>query len=314
MTTPAARAAAEVAARLRPGGPAGPLRRLGAGTTHAVFAVDDPAAVLIVVRPGVPEHDVAGALARAAALAALAPVVQPHAVLPQVQHAAGRLVTVWERVPVRPGPLDWRQVGVAVRALHDVDPAGLPGAPLPRADRFDGDRASVERLRSSGRLTRREAQALSTALDRLHPALSTSPTLPVLLHGDLHAPNLLPGPGGVVLCDLDGLSVGPADLDLGVLLDPGRPGGPAADDLARFADGYRAPVPDPHRLRTAARLAHLRGTLARLDRPARPVRELWYDRLRLASWREAVEDWDRDLHPVTAQSRPAQLRRVLRRR
>jgi hypothetical protein len=297
------------------GGQAASLERREEGTTSCVYVLSEPAAVLIVSRRGSGPEELVARVALAQALAPRASIVRPFTGLTQPIDAAGRLVTVWERVDVLTGPPDWHAVGRAVRALHDVDPQqlALAGAGLRDAHDLDAMRNSVAALQVARRLAPRTASVLLHVIARLQADLRDVGPDRVVIHGDLHSPNILPTANGVVLCDLDEVASGHPDHDLGFLIDPGRPTIPAAGEArARFELGYGGPLPNEERARLMARCSHLRRTLRLLELAPGGPREAFYARLRLASWAEMAVDWTKDLQPVMAQRRRAQLRRLVR--
>lgn len=103
------------------------------------------------------------------------------------------------------GPL-----GAAVAALHGTPVPGVPA--LGAADR-------LQQLREAARVLGRACPRLEARLAKLVGCLTaTLPACrnPVTLHGDLHMNNVLIGEGeGAALVDFDGISAGPAALELG---------------------------------------------------------------------------------------------------
>lgn len=292
------------------------LERQAEGTTSSVFALRSPAVVLIVAPPGTASHRLAGRLELARVLSARAPVVRPWDGIPEPVHVEGRLVTVWERVPVRPGAPDWAALGRALRALHEVRPAEVAGAGLGDIEDLRGVETEVRQLRAAGRLRREGCRVLLTVAGRLDDELAGQQAAgeasgAVVLHGDLHRGNLLSTPSGVVLCDLDEVALGDRDHDLGFLVDPGRPTLPAGAARQSFQEGYARALPSGDRARTVARLAHLRRTVRLLQQPQGSLRARYYGRLRLASWARMSRDWSLDLQPVVAQPRQQQLLSLL---
>jgi hypothetical protein len=286
------------------------VQRQRDGSTNGVFVAGD--AVLIVARRGTPPGSMAARVALGRALSAEAPVVRPRPGLEQPLVVRGREVTVWDRVPVVKGPLDWYAVGKALRALHavGVDVACAPGR-LRDADDLSELGARLDRLRHSG-FPAWEVDVFAAVAERLASELGPRAGAPVVLHGDLHEPNILATEEGVVLCDLDEVAAGHRDHDLGFLVDPGRPTLQGAEDRERFERGYGGALPSAARARTVARLAHLRRTIQLAESRDPGLREAYYRRLRSRSWQDVLKDWSLDLHPVVVQARGAQLLRLAR--
>lgn len=307
MKAVAADAARAVADRL---GHTRHLARVGGGSTSEAFRVGDT--LLLVAPAGTDAVHLAARLRVAAALPEAVRLVRPVPGVAEPMSAGGRLVTAWEWVPNSSGPLSWFDVGVAVRSLHAAD---VPvGSTLRRVPDPDDLRRRVGKLAAAG-LGDHWMRVLDAVTRRLADELAAAGTDhggDVLLHGDLHEPNLLRTPTGVTLCDIDELAVGPAAYDLGFLTDPARPTlPPQAAARDQFEAGYGGGLPPLAEARTMARMAHLRRTVGQLEGAARPPRQRYFDRLRLASWEDVLRDWGSDLHPVVTQPRHRQLVRVL---
>ncbi|MEI2779550.1 MAG: phosphotransferase [Tetrasphaera sp.] len=278
------------------------LARQAQGSTSAVFA---GAQVVLIVAPAYADlAAVSAKVALAAALAERCAFVRPLWSGPQ--RFAGALVSAWERIPVVE-PVDWEAAGAAVRSLHAVAvddleqsvPIRLPTV-VDCADIVTG----IERLTATGRVRPRMAATLAAVARRLDGELGDTDPRRGVVHGDLHRPNLLTGPARVVLCDTDEIAVGSPAYDLGFLTDPARPSLPEAGRRA-FESGYRGPLPSTGHARSLARAAHLRRTVAVLERPAGP-RERYFNAARLGAWSAMLADWDLDLVPVVVQPRARQ--------
>lgn len=92
-----------------------------------------------------------------------------------------------------------RAVGKALGRLHQLDPAGLPGSPVP-------DRTKV--VEAVGRLR----PDLATMAGRVHHPVTGCLVAPV--HGDLSPDQVVHGDGGIALLDLDRMGWGCAATDL----------------------------------------------------------------------------------------------------
>jgi hypothetical protein len=286
--------AAAVSAAEACGIPSTALVRQSAGSTSAVFAAGD--LVFIVAGAYADPATLTARVAIAAVLSRSGRFVRP--VWPEPRSYADRLVTAWERVHLRPGPVDWHSAGLAVRTLHDTPPGALR-VPLPNVGDLADVRAAVDLATASGGLDPGGARLLRGVATRLDEELARLDDRRVVVHGDLHAPNVLGGRSGVLLCDTDEIALGAPGYDLGVLLDPGRPAIPFAG-LTPFVQGYGAPLPSVAARRTYARSAHLRRTVALLSHPATTVHARFYRRVRLGAWAAMARDWERDLVPVVA--------------
>jgi hypothetical protein len=139
------------------------------------------------------------------------------------------------------------RAGAAIGALHGADVDAPRDAP-------EGD---LDELRRGGVVLARLAPALGEPYDAALEALSSASTPdgdPVPSHGALRTDQVLVGPYGVGLVDLDGFRRAPAARDLGNLLAylrwraiRGAPGAARVEDAARcFVEGYAATRSPPH--------------------------------------------------------------------
>lgn len=145
---------------------------------------------------------------------------------------------------VRAGGIETGAVATATVRFHDTPPP--PG--VPRRCAVDDLARAVDGLGGVGRMhphLRAPARAAAALLERRLPDRS-GPV--VLLHGDLHAKNVIVRRGGVVFIDLERVAVGPAAIDVGFFLAHSlalgirRPGWSpdAAVRATEVADLYRA--------------------------------------------------------------------------
>ncbi len=254
---------------------------------HEPGPVDGPGAgqvVLRAYRPRVARH----AVDRYAAVAPLLPGALPLLLgrddrrgLVAVQHIPGagldeRLAHLRDQGQDAGDEL--RRAGDLVARLHDVAAAPLPPHASTtwqdEADRVRAAAALVDVLlpdAAAGHL----AEELALALPRLRDRL------PVLVHGDLSADQVVLRPDGqAALIDLDEATFAPASVDLACAAaawwtsDPGT----AADRTTRLHEGYlgRRPLPDADslRVRTAAHL------LRRAAEPFRTGSPCWPQQVR----------------------------------
>lgn len=291
------------------------MSRLSAGSTSWVFDLPAGRVVLIVARPGRTSGHLAARVAAAGVLSARLPFVEPLDPPGRpVATSVGLHVTAWRRVDVRSGRPDWAAVGATVRALHEVAPAALAptGLPLINVQQLTDVTSAVSALHGSGGLARRDAETLRRAADLLSAELVSLDPQRVVVHGDLHRPNILSTTQGCVLCDTDEIGLGSPDWDLGFLVDPGRRGSLDGAAGAEFERGYGRGLPDPANARTVARAAHLRRTVRQLAIERPTLRERAWSRARLDAWRDMIGNWSLDLQPVVGQPRGSLAVRRLR--
>ncbi|GAA0389678.1 aminoglycoside phosphotransferase family protein [Microbispora corallina] len=163
------------------------------------------------------------------------PTVRPADEIPdQPIVYGGRAVTFWRYVRSRGRPTT-RQLGRVLRNLHrePVPPMALRRLTDPLAEvRHAVDRAEV--------LTTGQRSWLSDRIEELTGRwLDLETGSPVLLHGDAWIDNLLRCQDGhVVLCDWDGVAVGPREWDLVHTYHGQRRFGLSAADVDDFARAY----------------------------------------------------------------------------
>lgn len=119
------------------------------------------------------------------------------------------LATFWEAVPDTGREPDGGDLGGLLRQVHELPlPPGLPEW-NPMADVW-------RRLRDAEDLDPGDRAFLEQRCDDVERRLGelTFPLPRSAVHGDAHLGNLIAGPHGPVLCDLDSLCVGPPEWDL----------------------------------------------------------------------------------------------------
>lgn len=120
------------------------------------------------------------------------------------------VATLWERVPQAgpaPGGAD---LAAILRAIHAVE---VPAGRLPRWDPL-GDLRN--RFLDARALPTADLTFLLGRVDELTDAVADLEfALPTrVVHGDAHLGNVIPGPGGPVICDFDSCCIGPPEWDL----------------------------------------------------------------------------------------------------
>lgn len=147
----------------------------------------------------------------------------------------GRVVTFWHYVPASGRPTT-TELGEILRSLHLLP---VPPVALKRfADPLAELRGVVD---GSAVLTPCQRVWLRDRVDELSERWSDLETngSPVLLHGDAWIDNLLRCTDGhVVLCDWDGVAVGPREWDLVHTYHGQRRFGLTTADVDAFADAY----------------------------------------------------------------------------
>ncbi|SNS05713.1 Phosphotransferase enzyme family protein [Streptosporangium subroseum] len=147
----------------------------------------------------------------------------------------GRVVTFWHYVPASGRPTT-TELGEILRSLHRLP---VPPVALKRfADPLSEVRRAVDR---SQELTPCQQGWLRDRIAELTDRWSDLGVdgSPVLLHGDAWIDNLLRCTDGhVVLCDWDGVAVGPREWDLVHTYHGQRRFGLTAADVDAFADAY----------------------------------------------------------------------------
>ena len=192
---------------------------------------------------------------------------------------------VWRWEEVLEGPVEPRALGALARSLHDVEPTAEGAVPP-----VDPLGAAVEQIEvaAAGDVTAEgDVALLREAAARLAPAWRAVATgeRPRLVHGDLHAGNVLSTHGGPVLVDLELSGIGPAVYDLAPQVVAVRRYGAPEADLDAFLDGYGAELPP-----------------AAVLEPSVQVFELW-----VTAWAVANRGVDED-HEAEAELRLARWR------
>lgn len=123
----------------------------------------------------------------------------------------GCVATLWHEVPEVGAPPAGRDLAALLRGVHTLPD---PPFPLPRWEPIEDGRRRLESVAVD--LAPGDLDFLRTRYAELEAALDGLPFVlpPGLIHGDAHLGNLIPGPDGPLLCDLDMVCVGPREWDL----------------------------------------------------------------------------------------------------
>ncbi|WP_306336219.1 phosphotransferase enzyme family protein [Streptomyces sp. KL118A] len=191
--------------------PAGGARLLALGE-NAVFAVDE-----LVVKVGRAAPELLARARRETAVARWleeAGIPAVRAAEPEARLVDGHPVTLWHRLPEAVRPAEPRDLAALIRRVHTLD---SPSFDLPRRELLGG----VERwLRLAGDAVdpadadylRERRDGFAAAAAALTPRLAPGP-----IHGDALPRNVLVGPDGPVLVDLETFSFDLREHDLVVM-------------------------------------------------------------------------------------------------
>lgn len=240
--------AAALAVAREQGLPAGDPRVLSARGNLLVHLAPAPVVARVATLTAWTRTDPFGWLAREVAVAGYAsrnggPVVAPTALAdPGPHRSRGLAVSLWTWVPPSPGRPGPAEVGEALARLHRTA-AGFPGE-LPflspvRAQITEG-LAALERERVLGRAV---LAALRGRHAEILAELADVAGVPLVLHGDAHAGNLLRSGARWLWIDLEETCRGPREFDLAVLTGRQPAGGAAA--MAAYARVTGEPPPEP---------------------------------------------------------------------
>ncbi|MGH4012827.1 MAG: phosphotransferase enzyme family protein [Pseudonocardiaceae bacterium] len=214
------------------------LLRLG---ENALYRILDTDLLLRVGRPGTNPEDVSTTIAAAARLRAngipvCEPAVQVHLDGPIVLKNC--VVSAWKYYPEMPGAsTDFREFGRALKNLH-LNSAEIADR-LPSWNPLAITRHRLQAVSKIGippqwinDLTRR-VDEFEEELSIFEPMLSSG-----VIHGDAHAGNVLNSEDGIILIDLDNLSIGPRDADFAPTIVQLRRFDLSVDQWTAFTRGY----------------------------------------------------------------------------
>jgi hypothetical protein len=208
----------------------------------------------------------------------------PAAVRDEVVRSDGLSVTAWECIADQGIPIDWRQVGVLVRRVHETDALELPSAvPLasPAAFPWWNFDALLERAQPGLDEVAREGLAATIAR---HSRWTEFDEV-VVCHGDVHPGNVLMSADGPVMLDWDLLCAAPPAWDHGPMMTWAQRWGGSVGEYEAFAGGYGRSFRDDPGALAIAELRLVAATLMRVaasitNPDARPEAER-----RLRYWR-----------------------------
>lgn len=134
--------------------------------------------------------------------------------VPAPVEAAGHLVTVWREVEPGGPPAGAADLAAVLKRWHALDVP--PPAELPEWNLVSFVR---RRLRETAGVGEADLAFLREELGRVEQLLAgnadVEPLVPRgVVHGDAFLGNVVPSPGGPVICDFDGVSIGPREWDL----------------------------------------------------------------------------------------------------
>lgn len=195
------------------------------------------------------DHRVASAERQVAAARLLeradVPAARLAALDDQPRHIGPTWVTAWEWIDVLAGrTVEPDDLGALARRLHDRTAPLLADGPdvdVPTLDPFEAIDDQLDAAAGIGRSSPDDLHLLRTALADCAERWAAGPADPLgtaLVHGDLHAQNVLVTRDGPVLVDLELAGVGPPTYDLAAqVVARERYGGPETA-YRRFATAY----------------------------------------------------------------------------
>jgi hypothetical protein len=184
-------------------------------TNNAVVRLPRAGAVLRIAGSQEVRARVPVVLATARWLEALGlPAVRLLPGVPQPIEAAGHLVTLWQAVEPGEAAVSGDAFAAVLREWHAIDAA--PPAEVPAWNLVAFIRGRIE---AAAGLADDDLAFLRLELARVEERLARLVDLeplvpPGVLHGDAFLGNAVPSPGGPVICDFDGVSIGPREWDL----------------------------------------------------------------------------------------------------
>ncbi|GAA4864984.1 aminoglycoside phosphotransferase family protein [Saccharopolyspora cebuensis] len=200
---------------------------------NAVFRLrEHPVVVRIVLAPSL-AHRAGHVVAAARWLAEHdVPAVRLLPGVEQPVRVGEHVATLWEAVP-EVGAATAEHLGGLLRRLHELPaPAVLPWwQPLRDVRRKFADAEELDP--GDRRFLERHCADVEHRLEEMSLSLPWT-----VVHGDAHLGNVIAGPDGPVLCDLDSMCVGPPEWDLTPLAVGRLRMGHPAERYERFAAAY----------------------------------------------------------------------------
>jgi len=212
-----------------------------------------------------------------------------------VFEADGMSATCWDRVERTDQPIDWREVGVMVRRIHQIDPGDLPDDyPLPSPVVFPWwDFDALLAATASG-LDEQARSGIIAATGR-HSGWSDFDHV-VVCHGDVHPGNVIMSVEGPILIDWDLMCLAPAGWDHAPMMTWAERWGGLPGEYENFAAGYGRSFRCDESAEAFAELRLVAATLMRVKAGMTVDSAMSEARRRLRYWRG-----DRDAPPWLAQ-------------
>jgi hypothetical protein len=208
-------------------------------TVNATFCTAPPVTIIRIARSRslLPQVERVIALARWLNQHGVPAVTPADVDQPLVVDETDHVATFWDFIPPTATPPGTADLAGPLRRLHSLatPPFPLPDfAPIDTARKRLADHAGSQLSVDQRTWLERHIDQLEQQLMLLEYALPTS-----VIHGDAYVGNLLRAPtGDVVLCDLDGMCIGPPEWDLvPELIAAERYGRPLAG-YERLVDAY----------------------------------------------------------------------------
>lgn len=201
-----------------------------------------------------------------------------------VVEADGFDVTCWEHVQVSDQPIDWRQVGVIVRTVHELSvedlPVGLP-TPVPTDLPWWDHEALLCEVED---LIDAEARAGLLAGIERHEGWRRFDDV-VVCHGDVHPGNVIMTADGPIVLDWDLLCLAPRGWDHAPMMTWTERWGGEVGMYEALADGYGWSARGDRAGEAFAELRLVSATLMRLKVARTQPRAMAEALRRLAYWR-----------------------------
>lgn len=215
------------------------LLRLGENALYQILGTE---LLLRVARPGTKVDDVSAAIVAAATLCANGvPVGEPALMYTREDQPIicnNSVVSIWKYYTEPPGvKTDFKEFGCAIKTLH-LNGAEIAGL-LPSWNPLAITRHRLSVVSGIG-VPVQWTDYLIRRVDEFERKLSGfKPVLPNgVIHGDAHVGNALNSKQGLILVDLDNLSIGPRDADFAPTIVQLRRFGLSVDCWIEFTQGY----------------------------------------------------------------------------
>lgn len=201
----------------------------------------------------------------------------------------GLHVTVWEHIDASARPLDYRQFGAAIAALHRLSPtivAQCVELPWCGAAAWLQLSENLELAAEANVVSDEDIAILRAAAHELDGWQERARDEPlVVCHGDVHPQNALMQNDRLVILDWDSICLGPAAWDHAALLTWGERWGGNERDYGAFGAGYGVDLRQSPLAQTLARVRLLAPTINLIIRGRSSPRHADEARLRMRYWR-----------------------------